>query len=185
MSILAKKENILRIIGTILILGGFLFSLILDLIIVNNILFISIIMITIIPIILVVFCYKFEINFIRSNPNILLLILCIYLTLMIVINAILRLSDEFNLLFLIIVIRNILLIACWNFSFSIFKKKKAVFIIFGSGYITSSIFFLSSSLVTKLEVFLRFSPTLIVIMGMCSVVLGEIWMKKKGLLNYI
>ena len=186
MSILAKKENLLKIIGTVIILFGLLLSLIFDFFLLNsNFPSYIFIIITIIPILSLIMCFKLELNIIRNNPQKFFYISCCYLALMIIIGVILRPNGESILSFIIITISNLFLISCWHFSFSIYKKEKILFIVTGLGYILITVFFKVYSLNAQLGLYIGLIPLFCVILGMCIILISEARMKKKGLLNYI
>ena len=186
MSILAKKENLIKIIGTIIILFGLLVSLIFDFFLLNsNIPSYIFIIITIIPILSLIICFKLELNIIRNNPREFFYITCCFLTLMIIIGVILRPNDEYILSFIIIIISNLFVISCWHFSFSIYKKEKILFIMTGLGYIFTTVLFKIYSLKDQLGLCIGLISLFCVILGTCIILIAEARMKKKGLLNYI
>ena len=185
MSILAKKEGFFRVLGTIIILIGLILSLILDFFIFNSALYYFIIIITLIPVIFLVICFKLEWSIIRNNTSAFFLILVFYLSLMIIISTLISPNDSYILPFVIIILSNILFLLCWHFSFSIYKKEKKLFIITGSGYILISIFYKLGSLITQLGFYISIIPVFLLIIGMCLIIIVETRMKKKGLLNYI
>jgi hypothetical protein len=87
--------------------------------------------------------------------------------------------------FVLIVSSNLLLIICWHFSLSIYKKKKLIFIFSGTGYcIITFILWLANFVSYSFLVFILI-PLVLVLIGILLIVVAELSMKKKGLLNYI
>ena len=186
MSILAKKEGVLRLIGTSIILVGMLLSLIFDFFLLKqNVPSYFFIIITLIPIISSVVCLKLELNIFRNNLKKFVFLNICYLTLMIIIGIFLRPNDEFILPLIIIIISNVLIILCWHFSFSIYKKEKVIFIISGLGYILTTAIFKMYSIISQLGLYMSLIPFILIIFGICDIIIVETRMKKKGLLNYI
>jgi hypothetical protein len=75
-----------------------------------------------------------------------------------------------------------LLISCWHTSLSIYKKNKLIFIIGGFSSLVL-IMLLWSSL--KHVFIIGLSLLLTQLFGLLLIILAELIMKKKGLLNYI
>jgi hypothetical protein len=90
-----------------------------------------------------------------------------------------------TLLFSMISISEILIIINWHFSLSIFKKEKLIFLISGILYCILTFIFSLSSLILQLGLLLGIAPLVLVVLGVLTIIIAEILMKKKGLLNYI
>lgn len=185
MSILAKKQSLTRVIGAVIILMALLISLIIDFFILKNFLIYLYVIITIMPILFLVSCFKLEWNVLRNNPRQFFLIIIFYLILMIILGALIRSSDVDFPQIMFVITSNLLLIMCWHFSFSIYKNEKILFIVSGLGYIIITVLFKWVTVFTQLGFFVSIFPLFLIILGMCLIIGVEIQMKKKGLLNYL
>jgi hypothetical protein len=183
MSIQGKKEGIFRLTGTILIIISLAFSMIFNYFILNNsVLYLILILINVPPLILSILL-KLELDVITKNSlKFIFTISTIFLSLIIVtifFHSILMIK------FVLIVSSNLLLIICWHFSLSIYKKKKLIFIFSGTGYcIIIFILWLANFVSYSFLVFILI-PLVLVLIGILLIVVAELSMKKKGLLNYI
>jgi len=183
MNIQGKKEGICRLTGTTLIFISLALSIIFNFFILNNlILYLILILINVPPIILSILL-KLELNFITKNSlKFLFTISTIVLSLIIVtifFNSFLMIK------FVLIVSSNLLLISCWHFSLSIYKKKKIIFIFSGTGYCILIFILWLANFVSYSFLVLILFPLLLVLIGIMLIMIAEIIMKKKGLLNYI
>jgi len=185
MSVLAKKEGLLRAIGSLIIFIGLFLSIISDFFLLDNFIYYLFLIILIIPIIIFVICAKLEWDIIRNYPKIALAFLSCYVLLMIIIGILTKPYNEFLQQFSIIIISNILLITCWHFSLSIYKKEKIIFLISGLGFIITSFFFKVGLIITQMGLIISFLPLILIIFGMSLILVIETKMKKKELLNYI
>ncbi len=183
MSIQGKKEGICRLIGTTLILIGFVLSIPFNYFILNNsLLYLLFILIAIPPFILSIFL-KLEQDFIIKNSlKILLIIITIVITL--IITAVLF-SSFLMILFALIVSSNLLLVSCWHFSLSLYKKNKLIFIFSGLGYCIINLFLWFANFVLNNLLVVILLPLLLALVGILLIIVAELSMKKKGLLNYI
>lgn len=183
MSIQGKKEGICRLTGTTLIFISLALSIIFNFFILNNlILYLILILINLPPLILSILS-KLELDVITKNSlKFLFTISTIVISLIIVtifFNSFLKIK------FVLIVSSNLLLISCWHFSLSIYKKKKIIFIFSGTGYcILIFILCLANFVLYSFLVLILF-PLLLVLIGIMLIIVAELSMKKKGLLNYI
>lgn len=183
MSIQGKKEGICRLTGTILIIISLAFSIIFNYFILNNsVLYLILILINVPPLILSILL-KLELDVITKNSlKFIFTISTIFLCLIIVtifFNSFLMIK------FVLIVSSNLLLISCWHFSLSIYKKKKLIFIFSGTGYcIIIFILWLANFVSYSFLVFILI-PLVLVLIGILLIIGAELSMKKKGLLNYI
>jgi len=180
-SIKGKKEGLLRVLGMVLILISVLASIIFDFILLDLIAYV-ITIIVLIPWFLLIVVLKLEKDFFVDNMSKLFIGLGIYSAIIIIIGSIIGLSA--TLLFIVAIISNILIIFCWHFALSIFKKEKIIFLIGGIGYcVLTTIFrvllFIASNLL------LGIAPLLLVALGIILIIIAEMRMKKKGLLNYV
>jgi len=184
MSIQGKKEGICRIVGSILILIGFILSLILDYFILNNLLLYLFVILIVVPPFLLSILLKLERDFIVKNSSKLLLLLVIE---SIVLSALIfAFFDIFLILkFVLTVSSLLLLISSWHFSLSLYKNNKLIFIIGGFGYFILN-FFLCLRIFNLDNLFIfNLFPSVITLLGLLLIIVAELIMKKKGLLNYI
>ena len=183
MSIQGKKEGICRLTGTTLIFISLALSIIFNFFILNNlILYLILILINLPPLILSILL-KLELDVITKNSlKFLFTISTIVLSLIIVtifFNSFLKIK------FVLIVSSNLLLISCWHFSLSIYKKKKIIFIFSGTGYCILIFILWLANFVSYSFLVLILFPLLLVLIGIMLIIIAELSMKKKGLLNYI
>jgi len=183
MSIQGKKESICRLTGTTLILIGFVLSIPFNYFILNNsLLYLLFILIGIPPFILSIFL-KFEQDFIVKNSlKILFIIITINISLIII-------AVFFNsflmIIFALIVSSNLLLVSCWHFSLSIYKKRKLIFIFSGLGYCIINLFLWFTNFILNNLLIVILLPLILALVGILLIIVAEFSMKKKGLLNYI
>jgi hypothetical protein len=181
MSIQGKKEGIFRLTGTILIIISLAFSMIFNYFILNNsVLYLILILINVPPLILSILL-KLELDVITKNSlKFIFTISTIFLSLIIVT---IFFHSFLMIKFVLIVSSNLLI--CWHFSLSIYKKKKLIFIFSGTGYcIIIFILWLANFVSYSFLVFILI-PLVLVLIGILLIVVAELSMKKKGLLNYI
>ena len=182
-NIKAKKESLMRLLGMVLILCGLLITLFVDIIfVISNV---ALFLLIIIPWFLLIILLKLEINFVVDHAIIFSIIFCIYTIIMSLV-ALLFISNEVaSLLFIILVISDILLLICWHFPISIFKKKKILSILCGFGYLIITSIFRLLPIVIIWPWLLNLGSAAVVLLGMVLILFAEMRMKKKGLLNYI
>ena len=182
-NIKAKKESLMRLLGMVLILFGLLITLVVDIIfVISNVIFYILI---IIPWFLLIILLKLEIDFFVDRTIIFFIILCVYTIIMSLV-ALLFISNEVgSLLFIMLVISDILLLICWHFAITIFKKKKILFILCGIGYLLITCIYRLLPIVITWPWFFNLGSAAIVLLGMVLILFAEMRMKKKGLLNYI
>ena len=185
MSILAKKESLLRIFGSILILFAVLFTLIIDMLSLESEFDRFFMMAAIVPLIIIVVCFKLEWSLIRNNAIQFTVLFLLYLSTIIIIHIYLTINLGYILRFLIILLSNIFLILSWHFSLSIYKKQKIIFVISGVINILLTTFFKLNSLIAQFGILTSFFPIFLAIGGISLIIIIELNMKKKGLLNYI
>ena len=184
MSIQGKKEGICRIVGSLLILIGLILSLILDYFILNNpLLYLFVILIVVPPLILSILL-KLERDFIVDNSSKLLLLLVIE---SIVLSALIfAFFDIFLIIKSVITVSSLLmLLSSWHFSLSIYRKNKLIFVIGGFGYFILNIFFWLEFFNLDTIFIFNLIPLVITLLGFLLIIVAELKMKKKGLLNYI
>lgn len=181
-SIKGKKESLLRVLGMVLILFGLIASLIFDFFIIDTGLYILTVLVML-PWFILIVLLKLEKDFFVENMVKFFLALSIY-SVVIIIIGIIGASTAFVMLYIMIVISNILIIFCWHYALSIFKKEKLIFLIGGIGYCVLVIVF-KLSLFLLLGMILGLVPLVFVILGIFLIIIAEMRMKRKGLLNYV
>lgn len=184
MSIQGKKEGICRLTGTTLIFISLALSIIFNYFILNNlILYLFLILINVPPLILSILL-KLELDFITKNS-----LKFLFFTISTIVISLIIVTIFFNsflmIKFVLIVSSNLLLISCWHFSLSIYKKKKIIFIFSGTGYCILIFILWLANFVSYSFLVLILFPLLLVLIGIMLIMIAEIIMKKKGLLNYI
>jgi hypothetical protein len=185
MSLQAKKEGLLRLIGTALIIISFFPAIIFDLYVLLNTNSFIFDILTVVLWILIVVCFKLEIDAIVDNVEKIIMPLLIYSLIMITAGAALSRGALASVSFIFLSISNVLFILCWQFSLSIYKKEKLAYLITGFGYIVITLLLRINALTTYLCCFAGPIPFILFIIGFSLIIVAEYSMKKKGLLNYI
>jgi len=184
MSIKGKKEGIYRLLGSILLLISLVLGLLLGFLTLNNLLLsISLILITIPPFVLSILL-KLEQDFFVNNAKRFLFLLLIE---NIVVNTFIIAFYNISVALTTVITSSsiILLIICWHFSLSIYKKNKIIFFICGVSYfILQFLILLASISVSHLFIF-NLTLLISVSLGLFLIITAELIMKKKGWLNYI
>ena len=179
MSILAKKEGAMRLIGYGLIFLGAVLSLIFDFVLLNSCLLPYITISIIIPWILFIISEKLQKELLMDNYRFWIFFLIFY-TFGLYLLAIIFCTTQMTLFpFIFLTTSNLMAWICWHVSISIYKIRKRIFLISGTFYIVISLIFRIIPL--KISIF----PLILVFSGMIIIILAELKMKKKGLLNYI
>lgn len=181
-SIKGKKESLLRILGMGLILIGLIASIIFDFFILSTTLYILILVIFI-PWFIFIVLLKLEKDFFVDNMVKLTIGLGIFSVVIIVISMVI--SSANALIFILLGISNILILFCWHFALSIFKKEKLIFLLGGIIFCIITAIFRVSILIAIIGLLLGVSSLLLIIIGILAILLAEMRMKKKGLLNYV
>jgi hypothetical protein len=181
-SIKGKKESLLRVLGMGLILIGLIASIIFDFFILSTTLYILTLVIFI-PWFILIVLLKLEKDFFVDNMSKFLIVLGIFFVVIIIISMII--SPTNALVFVFLGISDILVLFCWHFALSIFKKEKLIFLLGGIIFSIITAIFRLSILITNIGLLLGVSSLLLIIIGMLAILLAEIRMKKKGLLNYV
>ena len=180
-SIKGKKESLIRVLGMILILLGLFVLLILDYYIFSIIIYLLVILIFI-PWFILIVLLKLEKEFFVDNmPKLIVILLC-YTVVLIIMGSIINTAE--SIVFLISGISIILIIFCWHYALSIYKKEKLIFLL--SGVISSILVFIKISIaILIIALLLAAISIILIVLGIIAVILAELRMKKKGLLNYV
>jgi len=183
MSIQGKKEGICRLTGNTLILIGLVLSISFNYFILNNLLlYLLFILFGIPPFILSIFL-KLEQDFIVKNSSKILFII-VSINISLIITAVFF-SSFLMIIFALIVSSNLLLVSCWHFSLSLYKKNKLIFIFTGLGYCIINLFLWFANFIMNNLLVVILLPLLLALIGILLIIVAELSMKKKGLLNYI
>ncbi|NVM46522.1 MAG: hypothetical protein HWN79_16570 [Candidatus Lokiarchaeota archaeon] len=181
MSIRGKEEGIFRLIGSFLIFVSLILSVFFYFMALDNLYLSLISTLIIIPPFLMSVLLKLEQDFIVKNSLIFLILLIIVV---VVLNLVtLPFYSILHIIrFVLIESSDLLLISCWHFSLSLYKKNKLIFIIGGfSNVVLNVLLWLSLKHLFVVSI----SLILTLIFGLFMIISAELIMKKKGLLNYI
>jgi len=190
----AKIETLVRYLGMIFLFIAIPITIISDYILMNNSFIFILYSISFFLWFLFFLLSKFAIDLIINNEILFQKLLIIFTCIMGIVSIlliILLMEVGLVILYLIQTISIIMLIYCWNFSLSIFKKKKYIFILSGVVYLILTLIFDISSLsinelseIFVFENFFGIFSVLLTLIGIILIILAELRMKKKGLLNY-
>ena len=184
MSIKGKTETISRFVGSILILISIVLEMCLSFLIINNLLLnLTLILITVPPFTFSILL-KVEHDFFVNHANKFLYLLLIE---NIVLNSIMFAFYNTSLALTTVISSSstILLIICWHFSLSIYKKNKIIFFICGISYFFVNIPILLDSISVSYLFIINLILLLTVSLGLFLIMAAELIMKKKGWLKYI
>lgn len=185
MSIQAKKENLLRVGGMVLILVGLVFSIILAYLNLGNFfLYLSFLIITL-PFLAFSICLKLEKRLIVENRFKILILLSVLSTILSIIFLIVNFHDSKSLRYVFLTFTNFLILIFWHFSLSIYKKEKIIYTIAGSGAITFYFIIYVDSYLSQSEWYLNLIVLVILSLGFSSIIISERMMVRKGLLKYV
>ncbi len=181
MGIVGKKQSFCRFLGWLIILIGFIFTLIIDSFYLANPLFI----IGLILIILLAFVtLKFPHDLIKNHR---LLFGVISFTVVMIFNIVIfpfTDSQEYFIKYIPTIIANISLFLTWHYTLSIKKKEKIAYVILFLIYLILSICFKLGLLIGQCNIYILI-PNLITISGFACNFIAETSMRKKGLMKYI
>jgi len=184
MSIKGKKEGIYRLLGSILLLISLILAMVLEFLIFNNpLLSITLILITVPPFVLSILLKLEQDFFVNNAKNILYLLLIENIVLNSIIIAFYSTSIALNAV--ITSSSNILLLICWHFSLSIYKKNKRIFFICGVSYFIVQFLILLGNISVSHLFIINLILIISVSFGLFLITSAEIIMKKKGWLKYI
>ncbi len=184
MSIEAKKQALMRILGSgILFLSAILITLF-DIVALGCLSVTVIILATIIPWMVFFILLKLEKEMVVEFFLYFLVFLLIYTSGLVVIGQYTCISYAFTLNFVFIEVSYILIGFTWHYSLSLYKTKKIIFLICGVAYCIVTIIFRTTMFLEAFE-WLGILPLLLTIVGMLLIIIAETMMRKKGFLNYI
>jgi hypothetical protein len=181
MSIRGKKEGFFRILGSFLILVSLILSVLFKLLAISNLLVFLLLILLVLPSFLYSVLLKLEQDFFVKNSTIILFIL-VFVGLIINIVVFFMWDLSLIIIFVLFECSDLLIINCWHYSLSIYKRRKIVFALSGLfSFVLNCIIWLYLGEIIVIVVFLI--PTLI--LGILLIIFAELRMRKKGLLNYI
>ena len=175
----------MRLVGSTLILIGFIFSIIIDIFLIFFCSLYYIDLAVIIPWIPFIISLKLENELVLENIQGFFTFLVMYSAGLIAIGVVLCTIQSLIFPFIFLIISNVLLLFCWHFSISIYKIKKLAFLICGISYCVVSLIFRSFPLILEGGIFSGLVSLVFVSAGMVLIIIAETQMRKKGLLNYI
>ena len=177
MGIQAKRESLSRIAGMILILTGIILSFSLDIFVdFSHLLIIILILIEALWFIFSL-CLKLERKF-CVEYLIQIFLFLVFLSICLTLIGILQNNLSSNG-FIFKIISNLLIIVCWHFSLSLYKKEKVFFLFSGVVYVILS-------LICGIKIsIINLIPLIFITTGIGFIIISELNMRKKGLLTYI
>lgn len=182
MGIQAKRESLFRIIGMMLILIGFTISIFLDILVVGDPLIIILFILIEISWFFLSLFLKLEKNFFVDHFFQIFLVLSCFSVFLIIIAFLLSSTNSVFFAFISKVISNLLIIVCWHFCLSLYKKEKLIFFFSGVGYVLLSLIYGIKLLIIY---YYTLIPLIFITTGIVFIIISELNMKKKGLLTYI
>jgi len=175
----------MRVGGTILILLGLIPFIILDWFVLNNDFLYILLLIITLPWFILITLLKLEVDYLVDNARKSTFVFIMISIILIIGGILISIPDPTVLSFAFLAISNILIVLSWHFALSIYKKEKIFFVLGGSIYCIVSFIFRMNILLIQVGWILTLFPLVFIIIGICLIVLAEMRMKKKGLLNYI
>ena len=184
MGIIAKHEMIIRFTGAIIFLLGVIFTIIIDLILLENIF--SNITLLLIVVILFLFSFSVKLDLSFTRRHILLnLIFVSSICLLLLIFGSIFIQSHILVIFLLISVSNIIAIISWHFSLSLYKKKKIIFVVGCLIYVLLSLLLRIGLSPIYSKQLVGILPLFLIIIGMMCILISERLMMKKGILKYI
>lgn len=182
MGIQAKGASLSRIVGMILILIGLILSFFFDFFIeISPFLIILLILIEVLWFTFSL-CLKLERKFYIEHLYQIFLFLVGFSISLTLLGVLLNNLSSNGFIFKIV--SNLLIILCWHVCLSLYKNEKVIFLLSGFSYITLSLIYGIKILSLKIGGY-AIIPLILIILGMLIIIISEILMKRKGLLNYI
>ncbi|KKN38261.1 hypothetical protein LCGC14_0755310 [marine sediment metagenome] len=185
MGIKGKWEMLFRLLGNILFLIGIIITIILDFYIVQNLLVYFLLVLSVGLHFSLILGFKLDFRFLDDNRLTILTIITIITSILLLIGSILSQRLLKTPIFLFLTLSNSLGMICWDFSLSLFKKKKIMFIIGSLVYISTSFFFRFLVLMKTYGFIGLLLPLIFTTIGIGTILSAEIKLIKKKLLKYI
>ena len=178
MSLEAKKEGTLRILGNGLIILGLILTAIQDLLTFNCSIIPYIIVFSIGAWLCLFVLAKFEVEIVVDYFLHYLILLVLFTAGLIIIGLNACIASKLKLDFIFRIISLVLIMVCWHYSLSIYKKEKIISILTLIGYLIITLIFRLEEIWSLISLFL--------ICGGFVIILGAEWiMKRKQMLRYI
>lgn len=184
MKIRGKGYFSIRIFGMIILFCSFAMLFISDLILLKYLFGKFLIILLLIPWVLIYLMVKLEISPFANQKNAFYSFLIIY---SLIISVLMLACLNFISQIIFTLIRSlimILILTTWNFSLSIYRRRKMTFFITG---IVSFILILLSTMICLYKYCEVFSiiTSILIFIGLFIIILSEILLRKMGLMNYI
>jgi len=181
MSIKAKGRTLIRVIGAIIILIGFITALLFSYVFHSNLISYLSIVCIILPWFLFSIFLKLELDYFNNHLKIISIILLIYSIGMIIITVFWNLSNAINVIFISLAF--FALLFCWHFSLSLYRKQKIYFLL-------SGIFYIGVILLFNIQISIQFAliytlNIATVVAGMLMILIVELNLRKNGYMRYI
>lgn len=185
MGVKGKWEMSFRLLGNGIFLIGIIITIIFDFYILQNSVVYFLLVLSVGLHFSLILGFKFELKFLVDNKLTILTILTIIITIILLLGLILSQELSKSLFFLFLTLSNILGMICWDFSVSIFKKKKRIFLVGSLMYIFTFFIFRFSVWMKNYYYTALLLPLIIVIIGIGTIILAEIKLIKKKLIKFI
>ncbi|MHA2006847.1 MAG: hypothetical protein ACXABO_04260 [Promethearchaeota archaeon] len=185
MGVIAKREMIYRFIGSGIFLFSLIISLLNDVYSIQDNLIASLVVITSIILFIFLISLKLESEFIRKNYLLTSIILSIIMISFFTLGLVISIAGNLYLQFIVISGYNVLLLITWYVSLSLYKKKKAWFIIGSILSVLLTLLIKTNFVTDRMGLNLLITHTVLVLIGFSSIMIIEIRMIKKGQLNYV
>ncbi len=181
MGIVGKKLSILRFLGWFIILGGLIYTLIVDFFYLSHPFYI---LGLILVISLTLIILKLPYDLIEDNRLLLGIISLIFIIIFNAVILIFTVDQDYFLRYLTVIISDFALFITLHFTLSIKQKEKIIFIIAFVIYLILSITFKLDFLIGQINIG-NSIPIIISTMGFFCNFIAETSMRKKGLMKYI
>ena len=184
MGIIAKHEMIIRFTGAIIFLLGVIFTIIIDLFLLEN----NFSNITLLLIVVILFLFSFSVKldlpFTRRHILLNLIFVSSFCLLLLMLGSIF-IQSHILVIFLLISVSNIIAIISWHFSLSLYKKKKIIFAVSFLIYVLISLLLRIGLSPIYSKLLVGILPLFLMIIGVMCILVIERLMMKKGILKYI
>jgi len=185
MGMKGKWEMSFRLLGNVLFLIGIIITVIFDFYILQNSLVYFLLVLLVGLHFSLILGLKFEMKILGNNKLIILTILTIFNVIILLLGSILSQELSKSLILFFLTISNTLGMICWDFSLSIFKKKKRVFLVGSLIYISTFLIFRFPVLMKNYFYMVSLLPIIFVIIGIVTITLAEIKLIKRKLIKFI
>lgn len=181
MSIKAKRRTLIRLIGAIIILIGFITALLFIYVFLDDFIAYYSIISMFAPWFLFSTFLKLELDYFNNHLKIISIILLIFSIAMLIFTILWNLSDAINIIFISLALSALLI--CWHFSLSLYKKRKICFLLSGLFYI--GVIALFNLQIGAPIAFIYALNIAIVAIGILMILIVELNLRKNGYMKYI